>query len=134
MKKILAFLEVVFWAVSALLTIVGAFGMLFKGSYSLIQDFGTLKSVLTTEMFYAVIAFELFQMARVRLEKRSHKIVLYHFIFMATLTLGREIFLVHNLSIWVIVGFSIMVLVYVLYWRWNEQSGPNAKLFDSADD
>ena len=121
MNKVLSYIEITFWLLSALLTAIGAFGMLLKGLHLIYVDFNSLKSVLTTELFYAIIAFELFQMSRIRIEKGSHKIVLYHFIFMATLTLGREIFLIHNLNIWIILSFSIMVLVYVLYWAWKEK-------------
>lgn len=120
MKTLLRYLELAFWIISGLLTLIGAFGMLIKGAWAVYQEFAALKHVMTHELFYAIIAFELFQMARVRVEGKSHKIVLYHFIFMATLTLGREIFLIHNLDIWIIVGFSIMVGVYVFYWMWKE--------------
>lgn len=119
-KQSFVVIEMIFWSLSAAITIVGALGMLAKASYALYLDFSTLKTVLAHEIFYSVIAFELFQMARVRIEKRSHTIVLYHFIFMSTLTLGREIFLIHNLDIWIILGFSLMILVYVLYWIWQE--------------
>lgn len=120
MKAALLFLEKSFWVLSGLLTLAAAFAMLFKGAWQVYQDISALKSVMTTELFYSIISFELFQMARIRIEGRSHKIILYHFIFMATLTLGREIFLIHNLDIWIIIGFSVMVGVYVLFWNWKE--------------
>ncbi len=114
-------IERFFWICAGLLAIVGAFGMLAKGMFYLVEDFGKLKAVLTKEFFYAVICFELFQMARIRIERRSHKMVLYHFIFMATLTFGREIFLIHNLSFWIVAGFATMVAVYVFFYRWREK-------------
>lgn len=121
MKRFFLAVERLFWIFSGLFTAIGAFGMLFKGGYLVYLDFSNLKDVLATEVFYSVICFELFQMARIRIEGRSHKMVLYHFIFMATLTFGREIFLIHNLSIWVVAGFCLLVLTYVLYYRWRDQ-------------
>jgi len=121
MSRIFLLIEKTFWIFSGLLTLVGAFGMLIKGGMSLYADFASLKAVLASEFFYSIICFELFQMAKIRIEGRSHKMVLYHFIFMAALTFGREIFLIHNLDFWVVAGFSIMVLIYVLYYRWRDQ-------------
>lgn len=121
LKKAFSVAEFTFWICSAAITLIGAFGMLVKAGILLYGDFSSLKAVLTHEIFYSVIAFELFQMARIRIELRPHTIVVYHFIFMSTLTLGREIFLIHNLNIWIISGFALMVLVYVLFWRWKEQ-------------
>jgi hypothetical protein len=121
MTRFFFWIERLFWIFSAALTLIGAFGMLVKGSMQVYADFASLKGVLASELFYAIICFELFQMAKIRIEGRSHKMVLYHFIFMATLTLGREIFLIHNLDIWIIAGFSIMVLTYVLFYHWRDQ-------------
>lgn len=112
-------IEQVFWVISALLTMAGAFGMLFKGIWHVYTEFAALKSVLTTELFYAIICFELTQMARIRLMRESHRMVLYHFVFMATLTFGREIFLVHNLDLWIAVGFVLMILIYIVYYAWS---------------
>ncbi len=111
--------EQLFWVVSALLTMAGAFGMLIKGIYLVYEEFSQLKGVLTTELFYAIICFELTQMARIRLMKESHRMVLYHFVFMATLTFGREIFLVHNMSIWVALGFALMIATYLVFYGWS---------------
>jgi len=121
MKCIFFWLERMFWVVTAALTVLGAFGMLIKGGVIVYEDFNRLKSVLESELFYAIICFELFQMAKIRIEGRSHKMVLYHFIFMATLTFGREIFLIHNLDFWIVMGFSLMVLTYVLFYYWRSQ-------------
>lgn len=121
MKYIFLWIEKTFWILSALLTLAGAFGMLIKGGILTYQDFSQLKSVLASELFYSIICFELFQMAKIRIEGRSHKMVLYHFIFMATLTFGREIFLIHNLDFWIVSGFSLMVLTYVLFYYWRSQ-------------
>jgi len=121
MKKLFLFIDKLFWITSALITSTGAFGMLVKGGVALYEDFDNLKSVLITEVFYSVICFELFQMARIRIEGESNRMVLDHFIFMVTLTFGREIFLIHNMSLWIVVGFSLMVLTYVLFYMWREQ-------------
>ena len=121
MKCTFFYLEKTFWSINAVLTVIGAFGMLLKGGYLVYQDFSQLKSVLANELFYSIICFELFQMAKIRIEGRSHKMVLYHFIFMATLTFGREIFLIHNLDFWIVLGFSLMVLTYVLFYYWRSQ-------------
>jgi magnesium-transporting ATPase (P-type) len=111
--------EKIFWVISALLTMAGAFGMLLKGVWFIYQDFSSLKQVLSTEVFYAIICFELTQMARIRLMEESHRMVLYHFVFMATLTFGREIFLVHNLDFWIAIGFTLMVAIYIVYYGWS---------------
>jgi hypothetical protein len=121
MARLFLLIEKIFWIIAGVLTIIGSFGMLAKGGLSVYEDFSSLKSVLASEFFYAIICFELFQMAKIRIEGRSHKMVLYHFIFMVTLTLGREIFLIHNLSIWIVIGFSLMVLTYVLFYHWRDQ-------------
>lgn len=112
-------LEKSFWAVSGLLTMVGAFGMLFKGFWHIYEDFSALNEVLTKELFYAIICFELTQMARIRLMGDSHRMVMYHFVFMATLTFGREIFLIHNLDIWIATGFVLMVVIYIVFYGWS---------------
>jgi len=112
-------IEKFFWVVSALLTMAGAFGMLFKGVWLVYQDFGALKQVLSTEVFYAIICFELTQMARIRLMEESHRMVLYHFVFMATLTFGREIFLLHNLEFWIAIGFTLMIAIYIVFYGWS---------------
>lgn len=120
-QKLFDIIEKLFWILAAILTIGGAFGMLAKGAIYVINDFGQLKATLTTEFFYAIICFELFQMARIRIERRSHKMVLYHFILMATLTFGREIFLIHNLDFWIVTGFALMISVYILFYIWRDQ-------------
>lgn len=117
--RVFLIIEQFFWVVSGILTMVGAFGMLFKGGYLIYQEFASLKHVLTTELFYAIICFELTQMARIRLMRESHRMVLYHFVFMATLTFGREIFLIHNLNIWIASGFSMMIAIYIVFYAWS---------------
>lgn len=112
-------IEQTFWVVASLLTIAGAFGMLIKGGVIISNDMSQIKEVLRTEFFYAVICFELTQMARIRLMRESHRMVLYHFVFMATLTFGREIFLIHNLDIWIAVGFALMVGSYIVFYAWS---------------
>jgi len=121
MSRLFFWIERLFWITTAILTLAGAFGMLVKGFLAVYADFSSLKLVLASELFYSIICFELFQMSRIRIEGRSHKMALYHFIFMVTLTLGREIFLIHNLNIWIVIGFSLMVLTYVLFYQWRDQ-------------
>lgn len=114
-------IEQSFWVVASLLTIGGAFGLLVKGSLIIINDMALIKEVLRNEYFYAVICFELTQMARIRLMRESHRMVLYHFVFMATLTFGREIFLIHNLNIWIAVGFTLMIGTYIVFYAWSHE-------------
>ena len=117
--RLFLIIERSFWAVVALLTIAGAFGMMLKGIVAIYQEFDTLKSVLSNELFYAIICFELMQMARIRLMGDSHRMVLYHFVFMAALTFGREIFLIHNLDIWIATGFVMMIVIYIPFYGWS---------------
>jgi uncharacterized membrane protein (DUF373 family) len=121
MNTLSRYFELLFWGTAACLMALASYTLILKGSYSLWQDISAVKDVLTQEIFFALITFELFLIAKIRLEKRSNENVLYHFIFMSTLTLGREIFLIHNLSLWVIVGFALMVLVYVFYAFWRKR-------------
>lgn len=121
-RTLVAFFTVIeksFWVIAAIVTIIGAFGMLLKGGHHIYEDFASLKDILKYELFYAIICFELFQMARIRIMGESHAMVLYHFVFMAALTLGREIFLIHNLDIFVIIGFSVMIGVYIVFYAWS---------------
>ena len=117
--RLFLLIERSFWLVVGLLTMAGAFGMVFKGIVAVYQEFNTLKGVLTNELFYAIICFELMQMARIRLMGDSHRMVLYHFVFMAALTFGREIFLIHNLDIWIAAGFAMMILIYIPFYGWS---------------
>lgn len=119
MKNLSRYFETLFWGTAACLMAIAAYSMILKGCWVLWHDINAIKEVLTQEIFFALITFELFLIAKLRLEKRSNENVLYHFIFMSTLTLGREIFLIHNLSLWIIAGFALMVLVYVLYAYWR---------------
>lgn len=121
MKNLSRYFETLFWGTAVCLMAIAAYALILKGCWALWQDINTIKEVLTQEIFFALITFELFLIAKLRLEKRSNENVLYHFIFMSTLTLGREIFLVHNLSMWIISGFALMVLVYVLYAYWRRR-------------
>ncbi len=114
-------IEQTFWIVASVLTIAGAFGMLIRGGIIIVNDMTLIKEVLRTEFFYAVICFELTQMARIRLMRESHRMVLYHFVFMATLTFGREIFLIHNLNIWIAIGFTLMVGIYIVFYAWSHE-------------
>lgn len=115
------YFEMLFWGTAACLMALASYTLILKGCYNLWQDINAIKEILTQEIFFALITFELFLIAKIRLEKRSNENVLYHFIFMSTLTLGREIFLIHNLSLWVIVGFALMVLIYVFYAYWRKR-------------
>ncbi|SFP72275.1 hypothetical protein SAMN05216419_101535 [Nitrosomonas cryotolerans] len=117
--RVFLIIEQAFWIFASLITIVGAFSMLVKGGMLIYTDFSLLKGVLKTEFFYAIICFELTQMARIRLMRESHRMVLYHFVFMATLTFGREIFLIHNLDIWIALGFALMVVSYMIFYAWS---------------
>ncbi|MFO1369003.1 MAG: hypothetical protein U1F46_08405 [Marinagarivorans sp.] len=121
MKTLSRYFELLFWGTAACLMAVAAYSLMLKGMYSLWLDINAIKEVLTQEIFFALITFELFLIARIRIEKRSNEHVLYHFIFMSTLTLGREIFLIHNLSLWIVTGFALMVCVYVLYGYWRRK-------------
>jgi len=107
--------------------------MLLKGMMHLYQDFSGLKQVLTRELFYAIICFELMQMARIRLMRESHRMVLYHFVFMATLTFGREIFLIHNLDIWITSGFALMIFVYIVFYGWSHDRPLWSTVADKAE-
>jgi uncharacterized membrane protein (DUF373 family) len=120
MNTLSRYFELLFWGTAACLMALASYTLILKGSYSLWQDINAVKAVLTEEIFFALITFELFLIAKIRLQKRSNENVLYHFIFMSTLTLGREIFLVHNLSLWIIAGFALMVLIYVFYTYWRK--------------
>ena len=118
-SPVLNFFEKAFWFISGFITLASAIFIAVKGGYHIFQDIGALNDVLKKEIFYSIICFELFQMARIRLEERPHKIVLYHFIFMATLTFGREIFLIHNLDVWNVFGFISMIVIYMVFESWR---------------
>ncbi len=119
--RVFLFIEQSFWILASLLTIAGAFGMLIKGGIIIYNDFDLIKEVLKTEFFYAIICFELTQIARIRLMRESHRMILYHFVFMATLTFGREIFLIHNLNIWMAIGFALMIGIYIVFYSWSHE-------------
>ena len=120
-SPVLNLLEKAFWLLSGIITLASAIVITIKGGYFIVKDINTLNEVLKKEIFYSIICFELFQMARIRLENRPHKIVLYHFIFMATLTFGREIFLVHNLDFWIVIGFISMIVIYMVFESWRQE-------------
>ncbi len=112
-------LEKAFWVVSAILMIIASFVMLYKGAVHFFEDTANLKTALTKDFFYAFICLELFQISRIRLEGESHKMVLYHFIVMAALTFGREIFLIHNITLPVVTGFILMILIFMAFYTWR---------------
>ncbi len=113
------YLEKSFWVVSALLMIIASFVMLYQGAMHFFADTANLKLALTKDFFYAFICLELFQISRIRIEGESHKKVLYHFIVMAALTFGREIFLVHNITLPVVSGFIMMILIFMAFYTWR---------------
>ncbi len=124
-------LDLLFWVSSGCFTLLCSLWLIYDAlliTYAGGFSFKIIKHAITHELFYAIICFELAQVARVRLESRSHRMMLYHFILMGTLTFGREIFLIHNLDIWIVIGFCLMILTYVLYYGWRGKN-PSTKLF-----
>ncbi len=117
--KSYGYLEKLFWVISAILMIIASFVMLYKGAMHFFADTANLKMALTKDFFYAFICLELFQISRVRIEGESHKKVLYHFIVMAALTFGREIFLVHNITLPVVTGFIMMIVIFMAFYTWR---------------